>query len=72
MHVTPKDFNKKKRKGRQGRFRSDWMKEKLLPGEVSFVTSWQEKSAEAIVGTVTSRPGEIKAGREEVSQVLKG
>jgi hypothetical protein len=62
-----------KEKGRYGRFRSDWMKDKAITGGgLSRHEPAGEKSAEAIVVTATSLPGERKAGREEASQVSKG
>jgi hypothetical protein len=61
------------KKGRYGRFRSDWRKGRAITGgglarhELS-----GEKSAEVIVAVATSFPGERKVIREEVSQGVKG
>jgi hypothetical protein len=72
MHVTPKALYKRKRKGRHGRFRSDWMKARAITGGgLSRHELTGEKSAEVIAVTATSLPGERKVIKQEASQVVK-
>jgi hypothetical protein len=72
MHVTPKDFIKRKRKGRQGRFRRDWRKERAVTGGgLARHVLTGGKSAEVTAVTAPSLPGERKVTKQEVSQVVK-